>query len=477
MRRHPLFFAIFTLLAYRVQAIPVDSTMSGSWVDFRKIENRLELRTDYASGTPEIAAFATDRRSSDQDPLRIAGISCLIPNPRLTALIGPMINYGLYGSLRNPHGKAVATAALRNPSSVFLDANASPGGEIGYALSAGSVRGDPFGFRLTGVKGELDELIGTLALELNLQPRYLVRTEFLMAANELTERTADTWFSDDPPLPRRQYRLAALSSHALFPASSFFFDAALSDAFGQGVGGFIRAGGELSLRRWKLSLGTDLATWRFIDLDGEDTAPGIRFGLKLRRSGEKGASISLSADSAFETEFSRLENAHLSTAWIPSPKKPAAPISLSRIALSAQRNSDEENSYLDRYAIGMRSMVGSLSLELRAEAEAEAIAYYEFGGYSADARLSYPFRLSGGGSIDAALGGGIELRPGENARVSLSAKAGLTIKGADLIIRIETDDAYGWDRIIGREKSDSPLGAWSFSALWSIRERFDPRPF
>jgi len=179
----------------------------------------------------------------------------------------------------------------------------------------------------------------------------------------LPQTKPKTWFSDPPPLPEREFNLysaGVLFTSPLFSASS---DYALSDTWVWGKDNYCNFGVTLTpllpfeditgkARPLAISLAADGAGERFIGRDGTNIKPGYRGAAKIEWKSRNNSLFKLSTvlRSAGSDEEINRSSADIYYRFPNSAANRKLPVRLTRISLSADRNSENSEKVMDSFS-------------------------------------------------------------------------------------------------------------------------------
>jgi hypothetical protein len=178
----------------------------------------------------------------------------------------------------------------------------------------------------------------------------LLRLEGFYTERTLPPRTSSTWFSASPALPERDFRLYAGSLVFNMPRFGFAADGAYSETFAFGRDFYGNLGLRLGDKPWRLSLAADGAGSRYVGSDGSVPGQGFRSAARLERRGKGSSLFRLAAVLRWETPLfgetmEGPERSSFSAYYrLPSSRAPAA---LSRVSLTVNRDSRDEDAVLD----------------------------------------------------------------------------------------------------------------------------------
>jgi hypothetical protein len=321
-------------------------------------------------------------------------------------LYGIIDEWGLPARLRNPWIRAVPFPEYHQPSAADLKNEASSTGKPEGYLYLGSPRWGPL--RLSGfarIDGERNPGIGG-GMELRPGRKTDLRLEGYFTERTLPPRKAGTWFSADPPLPERDFRLYGLGFLAGFPFLVLSGDGAVSETFAFGRDLYANIGIRAGDKPWRLSLAADGAGKRYIGRDGSAPGPGFRGAAKLEWYGRRGSLFRLGTNlraRGWGEQFYRSST----SLYYRFPGRPAVgkktgaflddfPLSFRRLSFSAARDSADLRKVTD-------SLDASLGLALY-----PAALFTGPGGRTGGqaAWLKAPFSLSLSFSIDGSFSSG-----------------------------------------------------------------------
>jgi hypothetical protein len=272
-------------------------------------------------------------------------------------LYGVLDEWGLPARLRNPWIRAVPFPEYHKPSGADLKNEPSSTGEPEGYLYLGSPQWGPlriFGSaRIDTVPG-LDPAPGLGpglggGVDLRLRRKTDLRLEGFFTEKTLPPRKSGAWFSADPPLPERDFRLYGLG--ILFSSPFFVLsgDGAVSETFAFGRDLYANLGLRAGDKPWRLSLAADGAGKWYIGRDGSAPGPGFRGAGKLEWYGRRGSLFRLGT-SLRAREWGENFYRSSTTLYYRFPGRPAAkkktdaaflddfPLGISRLSLSAERN-------------------------------------------------------------------------------------------------------------------------------------------
>jgi hypothetical protein len=375
---------------------------AGSWEEGETLNNRGDLRLIFPAPGLSLRAEAIDRRPLDfrsSPALKDFGQgqdnygAALYHGPTGSRLLyGVLDEWGLPARLRNPWLRALPFAENHRPSAADLKTALSTTGKPETYLYLGSPRLNMFprmrggGIALRGFASaqmDLDYQPGFVGgLEAGFGKTAEVRLEGFYTAKTLPPRKSTTWFSESPPLPERDFRLAGLGLLVDTPALTLSSDWACSETFAWGRDLY----GNLGLRftptlpagwgRWALSLAADGAGSRYTSREGSSPGAGFRSGGKLEWHGPRSSLLRLSASLRAPGLWEPFDRSAASLSWrLPGPgKNGGGPFRLTRISLGADRNAQDRDKILDRLDLGLGFTLNPLLFGRAANAATAATA-------------------------------------------------------------------------------------------------------
>jgi hypothetical protein len=460
---------------------------AGSWEEGKTLNNRGDLRLAFPAPALILRAEAIDRRPMDpgsSPPWKdagngitnyAAGLYHKSTGSRL--LYGILDEWGLPARVRNPWIRGLPLAENHKPSMADLKTAVSAGGTPETYLYAGSPQVELFnqnpirrvklrGYASAQIDPDINPGFGG-GLEARFGEKNEVRLDGFYTGKTLPPRKSSSWFSEAPPLPEREFRLAALGLLLHTPTLTVSSDWACSETFAWGRDLY----GNLGIRfahplpadwgRWALSLAADGAGGRYTGRDGSSPGAGFRTGGKLEWSGKRNGLFRLSTSlrsPGIEEPFNRSSS---SLSWrLPVPgKNQAGPFRFTRISLGADRNASDPDNIID----GLNLAAG-FSLNPRNFFSSEPGAG-KFSGL-----LGSPLGISLSGSLKGITAGDEGAQPypapGRPYRFD-SAKAAGELSWSPGIFQFRTKAGYG----IKNEKE----GIWETS--FSTAVRFKPGRF
>jgi hypothetical protein len=391
-----------------------DLLWTGSWEESKSLQNRGDFRLGFAfpgrlsfSGKrPQpgflVRAQALDRRTLNfqldspwGDPSKAISGGSLGLYHRASGsrlLYGVLDEWGLPARIRSPWVRSAPYAEnhqpimadlrttvsstkapeaylyLSSPCLDFFKGTSVPVSVRGFAsgqLPASGTVGSNF---TPSFSGGLDTVLGKNT-ELLLEGFY--------TSAKLPARSYNSWFSDPPPLPDRDFRLGAAALVLNMPYCTISSDWAWSETFAWGRGFYGNAGIRLSPPLpwnkagnglWSLSLAADGMSERYIGRDGSSPGGGLRAAGKIERKGPRSSLFRINTmvrGPAMDEPFNRSSSGIYYR--LPAPSAGSSgkiPLRLSRVSLAADRNASDPNKIHDGIdaALGLSLRLPPMSL-------------------------------------------------------------------------------------------------------------------
>jgi hypothetical protein len=198
--------------------------------------------------------------------------------------------------------------------------------------------------------------------------------EGFYTGRELPARNSNTWFSDPPPLPVRDFRLGAAAILFSMPYISFASDWAWSETFAWGAGVYGSAGIRISPPfswnkgpagkpgPWSLSLAADGMSERYVGRDGTSPGGGLRTAGKIEWKGPRSSLFKVNTtlrgpalDEPFERSSSGIYYRFPAPTANATANSEKFPLRASRVSLNASRNASNIKKIYDDidFALGL----------------------------------------------------------------------------------------------------------------------------
>ncbi|MDR0585140.1 MAG: hypothetical protein LBG57_12475 [Treponema sp.] len=352
---------------------------TGVWDEGKTLNNRGELRLGFPLPGLLLRGQALDKRPFDfeldppwDDPAK--GVSnfggALYHKPTGSRLLyGTLDEWGLAARIRNPWSRSAPYAENHKPLMADLKTSVSAGKEPEAYLYLSSPRLALF--PETTLRGFASAQTGTESgfrpdfsggLETQFGNNASVLLEGFYTGDEIPARKSNSWFSDSPPLPEREFQLYALGLLVNTPLLSLSSDWAYSETFARGrdmyaslgirlnpplPGAAGKTNGKTRAGPWSISLAADGGGERFTGRDGSSPGAGFRTAGKIEWKGKRNSlfrlNTTLSGPGAGET-FNRSSSGVYYRFPVPAAAGGAKggvrsfPLRISRISLNVNRN-------------------------------------------------------------------------------------------------------------------------------------------
>ncbi|GHU26581.1 hypothetical protein FACS1894164_17880 [Spirochaetia bacterium] len=283
-------------------------------------------------------------------------------------LFGAIDEFGLAARLRSPLNRSItffeshaisrgdlktgATAAGTAPS-LYLYA-----GTPLFATPAGGLRA----FASAHFDPEWNGSFGAGA-SLAIDTKKEIRIEALYTGKDLPARPASAWFSNPPPLPKRNFDLFALSAAWTSPLLKIAADFASSNTAAYGIDLYTNIGIRYGNRPWQFSLAADGMGSRYVGRDGVATGAGFRIGAKAEYFG--GRSTRFRVNTLFRARAAGEPfNRSSTTIYYHFPTNISFPVKPTRVSLSAGRNASDLKKIEDKFDFSAGFVWQALSVSL-----------------------------------------------------------------------------------------------------------------
>jgi len=345
--------------------------LSGSWEESRTLHNRAEIKLDILPLDLLLRMQVLDRRTLNfelEEPLGdpdkwitnyTGGLYHRPTGSRL--LFGVIDEWGLPARIRNPWIRSPPYTENHSSISADLRTTASSTREdMAYLYLSSPVLELFPNIKLRSfisTQTEIYEFTPTLSggfdftFVNNTRPRDSNRLllEAFYTGKTLPPRTVNTWFSDPPPLPERDFDLYAAGLFFSNPAFSVSSDFALSETFSWGTDVYGNFGITLTPllpignrpRPLAFSFAADGSGERFVNIDGIILNDGFRGAAKIEWRGRYNYLIRLNTvlrSDAFGEDFNRSSTGFYCRFPNSAAIRNNNVIRLTRISLSADRN-------------------------------------------------------------------------------------------------------------------------------------------
>jgi hypothetical protein len=445
----------------------VDLLWAGAWEGDRDLTNRGDLRI-HALGLT-LRGQVTDRRplplwENTEDALTAPGGALYHDATGSRFLYGIITETGLAPRLRNPAIRSVPFFENHSPSGADLKTEPSSTGRPGFYLNLTSpFLGPVSGFASAYLDAEPEGASRWGGgLRYRFKPRIEAGLEGFYTGNTLPPRTPTTWFSADPALPERDYRLYGASAVFTAPFIGVASDLAYSETFAFGRDLYGNLGITVGDRPWRVGLAADIAGARFVGSDGAGRGALLRsagrFEWRGRRSSLFRLSTSLRAAGLGEP-FTR--SSSLASYRFPTPSRDSL-AALSRLSLTVSRDASDAEEIIDRLDASLGLLLGPVRSTLQGSLSGSAgpggpggpypgFEDRRFEALKASGELSYAFS-----PFQARAKIGFSMEEGKENRWALSFSGSIRGKPGRLSLKVGTEELGG---------------PWTYTVSWRLNHR------
>jgi hypothetical protein len=330
-------------------------------------------------------------------------------------LYGALEEWGLPARLRNPWGKSTPFVSARKPMAADLRTEPSSTAEAETYLYLGSPWLRLFSpnafFRPYGVV-QFDDVFNHLfgaGLDTRLPAKTGLRVEGFYSSRHLAPRRASAWFSDVPPLPKRDTGLSGLGVFFSGPFFAAAADGAFSQTFAWGRGFYGNLALRLGNRPWELNLGVTGADSRFVDRAGAAVGAAFRAAGRFEWKWKRTSFIRGGVDIRSPKYGENFDRGAVSLYYrFPSNLKTGGflPFRPVRVSAEISRDARDRDKVLDKAETGAGFNLGPFGLGLAgslsgvsAAGTDEALspfpapASWEFGAAKISGNVSYSFSI------------------------------------------------------------------------------------
>ena len=364
-----------------------DLLWAGSWEESKTLNNRLDLRFTFTEPSLLARVQALDRHTINfeldpvwGDPSKgITGGSFALYHKATGSrlLYGVLDEWGLPSRLRSPWIRSAPYAENRKPvlADLRTTVSSTKKDELYLYLSSPPINLELFGlamslrgyasgqFTPSGIAASNPAPAFAGGAEAAIGKKANLLLEGFYTGFQLPAKEPDSWFSDPPPLPSRDFSLGAASLMLNIPWISFTSDWAWSETFAYGSGVYGNAGLRVNppfISPWSLSLAADGMSGRYADRDGSNPGGGFRIAGKIERKGTRSSLFRANTSFRGSTFGEPFERGSLGLYYrFPalSAKSGDFPLRINRITLNAGRNASDLKKIKD-------GIDGSLGLSL-----------------------------------------------------------------------------------------------------------------
>jgi hypothetical protein len=271
-------------------------------------------------------------------------------------LYGILDEWGLPARIKNPWTRGAPFAETHAPTASDMKTDPTSKKPSAHLYLRSQKIGAFSGFFSTTLDSELNAAFGG-GVSADLRDKKTIRLEYFYTSKELSARTTDAWFSEDPPLPPRDFRIFGAGTVYSSPLFTVATDFAASETFAFGRGIYanigIRFGGKThrSNPPWAISLAVDGASERYVGRDGAEVGAGSRYAAKFEYFGKNSALFRVGTNIRAESFGGDIERGS-GQLYYRFPVSRTVPIQFSRVSLNLARNA-KETPVIDDYEAGV----------------------------------------------------------------------------------------------------------------------------
>jgi hypothetical protein len=279
-------------------------------------------------------------------------------------LYGILEEWGLSARLRNPWGKSPPFVEAHKPLTADLRTEPSSTREAEAYLYLGAPRLGIFRpFATAQLDPQLQAALGG-GLDVRFSPQVNLRAEGFYTGKHLESRKPSAWFSESPPLPERDFRLAALGLYFSAPFIGLAADGAFSETFAWGRGMYGNLAFRLGDRPWQLSLTADAGSSRYVDRDGDDAGAGFRTAARFEWKGRRSALFRANTTLRAPELGAPFERSNSALYYRFPTGASTGPLLLTRISLNADRDARDREAVLDSLGVSLGLSLGPFRASL-----------------------------------------------------------------------------------------------------------------
>lgn len=460
MRRDPLFYclaaiAIFALAnptglaaspssAATRRMCVLDADLWGTWNDDYELQNRADLQLTAFGAT--LRAMANDERRSEGENIGDGATDFAFgayhPATSSRLLYGPLEQTGLPHRIASPFGRSLPFPDDRDIGEVEIENDAPVGHEPSLHAALGTPLRWPVRSRASALFDPDANYVASAAAEVSGAHDSFLRVEGAYARKELEERHADSWFSETPPLPAHLLKVYAAGAILSTSPVALACDAALSDAYAEGVGMYGNAALRLGNAPWRLSVAAEAASKPYIGPDGDAVGLGFRTSSRLDRSSTRRHGGLLRGD--FRTDHPYVGSVPEAFEAGASFRlgQSAAKIKLDRMAVWGEWSVEDKRPLIDAAQAEARATLGLVSLTTSQRTTFEPSEDGRGGRLweSSTVRLALFTKL---GPIDLRAGAGRKFEEDDDSSTEATFGAAISLRTFTFGLRLDFEELPG----------------------------------
>lgn len=260
-------------------------------------------------------------------------------------LYGVLDEWGLPARIKNPWVRTAPFAENHAPTVSDIKIEPSSKNPSSYLYLKSTKIGIFSGFASVSLDNDSNAAFGG-GVSADFRDKKTFRLEGFYTDKELPPRTASTWFSKEPPLPPREFRIFGVGTVFSSPLFILAMDFANSETFAFGHGIYanigVRFGGKTSRASlpWAVSFAGDGVSERYVGRDGAEPGGGFRYAAKFEYFGKNNALFRIGTNiraGHFGGDFERGSGEF----YYRFPVFRNAPVQFSRVSFNLTRNASK----------------------------------------------------------------------------------------------------------------------------------------
>ncbi len=455
-----------------MQAGPIETLQRTEWVDATSFSHTLEVRseqTDAGFKDLDFKGLCLLKSDSRKGEAATGGGQVSIgTNERLHLGFGPLKLRGLPYELTGPFKKPLGSNSRRRPTSAILNSEASPSAEPELLVWAETDRRR----RLRGRAGSYRSSEGMDTYFAGFDGGETGIYEFWAEAFQgnalLPSRSADCWFSDEPPLPERALLIRAVTASLAVPQARLFLCGAASQCEARGRGAYAQTAIDIVQSAFRFSAAADGTTERFVDAGGDEIGDRLRYWGEISSRILCGSVARAEYSADYSAGLEKPPSQHFGMDIHFQTAKSSSLFRLTESTVAVERKPAEDADAVERLQASLRFANGRARTTLSFFIAETTKKSAEKTGFSV--KTATPI-----GNVQASWTVGMEADGSREIRWKTAVGAAAPAKGGLFRIDFGTDAPATLDDLCGTEKSRSPLGPWTLKVSWVFRERLQSR--
>lgn len=260
-------------------------------------------------------------------------------------LYGALDEWGLPARIKNPWTRAAPFAENHAPMASDIKTDPSSKEPSTYLYLKSAKIGIFSGFASASLDADSNAAFGG-GVSADFRNKKTLRIECFYTGKELSPRTASAWFSEEPSLPLRGFRIFGASAVFSSPLFILATDFASSETFAFGRGVYanigVRFGGKTRRASppWAISFAGDGVSERYVGRDGVEPGAGFRYAAKFEYFGKNSALFRAGTNiraERFGGDFERCSGEF----YYRFPVLRNVPVQFSRVSFNLARNASK----------------------------------------------------------------------------------------------------------------------------------------